>query len=204
EFAETPSGQLTVGEFLNVMLEDACDPPAFKRARMKEANELAQYSHSLGKLDKSEEQSKKPAITEENKLDKELEEEVKQYIAIHEEQKIQTPEEKEVSEDLSILDDDDEFKGIFLDENEVKIKTEFWMDKNADYLDAQEAKLRREKQGLDSGSKKRPRRKNTPKQKVSAGTPAEAAIQLLEQQKLSRKINYDAVRSLFDFDESLG
>ncbi|KAI0244197.1 transcription factor TFIIIB subunit brf1 [Massospora cicadina] len=71
---------------------------------------------------------------------------------------------------------------------------------SSDYLDAQEAKLRREKQGLDSGSKKRPRvsfyntsrliayqRKNTPKQKVSAGTPAEAAIQLLEQQNSQGK-----------------
>ncbi|KAJ9058600.1 transcription factor TFIIIB subunit brf1 [Entomophthora muscae] len=149
EFSETPSGQLTVGEFLDVDLEDAADPPAFKRARLFEEKEKEQQESSL------KSSADKEFVDSQKSICEALRNEIKEFLDTCKEQDI--TEEPLPEDDLSILDDDDEIKGIFLDEDEVKVKTEFWMDENADYLDAQEAKLRREALGIDQASKKRPR-----------------------------------------------
>ncbi|CAG03766.1 unnamed protein product [Tetraodon nigroviridis] len=85
-----------------------------------------------------------------------------------------------------------------LSEHEVKVKTALWMAENSDYLKEQrekEAKIAKEKElGLYKEKKRRgPSRKRPP---IRAGSADEAIGKMLEQKKISSKINYDVLKDL--------
>ncbi|XP_064180477.1 transcription factor IIIB 90 kDa subunit-like [Anguilla rostrata] len=99
--------------------------------------------------------------------------------------------------DLSGIDDD-EIERYILDDKEVQIKTELWMKQNADYLQEQkekEAKIAKEKE-LGIYKEQKPKRSLRKREPIRANTAGEAIEKMLEQKKISNKINYDVLRDL--------
>ncbi|XP_017318981.1 BRF1 RNA polymerase III transcription initiation factor subunit a isoform X1 [Ictalurus punctatus] len=99
--------------------------------------------------------------------------------------------------DLSGIDDD-ELEWYILNEKEVKIKTDLWMLENADYLKEQkekEEKIAKEKElGIHKEKKRRkPAQRRAP---INASTADEAIEKMLEQKRISSKINYDVLKDL--------
>ncbi|XP_061599964.1 transcription factor IIIB 90 kDa subunit-like [Cololabis saira] len=99
--------------------------------------------------------------------------------------------------DLSGIDDS-EIELYLLSENEIKIKTAMWMAENSDYLKEQtekEAKIAKEKAlGIYKERKRKPPgKKRAP---IRASTADEAIEKMLEQKKISTKINYDVLKDL--------
>nr|XP_046267859.1 transcription factor IIIB 90 kDa subunit-like [Scatophagus argus] len=99
--------------------------------------------------------------------------------------------------DLSGIDDS-EIELYLLSDNEIKIKTALWMAENSDYLKEQkekEAKIAKEKElGIYKEKKRRgPVKKRLP---IRANTADEAIEKMLEQKKISSKINYDVLKDL--------
>ncbi|XP_070180123.1 transcription factor IIIB 90 kDa subunit-like [Littorina saxatilis] len=95
---------------------------------------------------------------------------------------------------------DEELDALLLTEDEVKLKTEIWMKENEDYLKAQKEKEeRRIKEELEQGSKpekkkKRYKRRNTAF--VEAASATEALAMVIQEKKLSNKINYKVLDNL--------
>ncbi|XP_058470969.1 transcription factor IIIB 90 kDa subunit-like [Solea solea] len=99
--------------------------------------------------------------------------------------------------DLSGIDDK-EIELYLLDDGEVKVKTALWMAENSDYLKQlkeKEAKIAKEKElGIYKERKPRgPSKKHPP---IRANTADEAIEKMLEQKKISSKINYDVLKDL--------
>uniref|UniRef100_A0A3B3Q3P6 Transcription factor IIIB 90 kDa subunit n=1 Tax=Paramormyrops kingsleyae TaxID=1676925 RepID=A0A3B3Q3P6_9TELE len=94
--------------------------------------------------------------------------------------------------------DDDEIERYILNEKEVKIKTELWMQQNADYLKEQKEKEERIAKEKELGIYKEQKPKRPPKKRepIRASTAGEAIEKMLEQKKISSKINYDVLRDL--------
>ncbi|XP_077420662.1 BRF1 general transcription factor IIIB subunit a isoform X2 [Vanacampus margaritifer] len=99
--------------------------------------------------------------------------------------------------DLSGIDDS-EIALYLLSEKEIKVKTALWMAENAEYLKEQkekEARIAKEKQlGIYKEKKKRAAPNRRPA--IRAGTADEAIGKMLEQKKISAKINYDVLKDL--------
>ncbi|KAM9842512.1 BRF1 general transcription factor IIIB subunit a [Aulostomus maculatus] len=99
--------------------------------------------------------------------------------------------------DLSGIDDS-EIELYLLSDKEIKIKTALWMAENSDYLKEQkekEAKIAKEKElGIYKEKKSRgPSKKRPP---IRANTADEAIEKMLEQKRISSKINYDVLKDL--------
>ncbi|XP_049595889.1 transcription factor IIIB 90 kDa subunit isoform X1 [Syngnathus scovelli] len=98
--------------------------------------------------------------------------------------------------DLSGIDDR-EIELYLLSEKEIKVKTALWMAENSDYLKEQkekEAKIAKEKElGIYKEKKKRVTAKRVA---IRADTADEAIEMMLEQKKISSKINYDVLKHL--------
>uniref|UniRef100_A0A8C8GQE4 B-related factor 1 n=1 Tax=Oncorhynchus tshawytscha TaxID=74940 RepID=A0A8C8GQE4_ONCTS len=77
----------------------------------------------------------------------------------------------------------------------VKIKTELWMKQNEDYLNGKEERIAKEK---ELGIYKEKPKSSASKKKVliHASTANEAIEKMLEQKKISTKINYDILKEL--------
>ncbi|KAK3573569.1 hypothetical protein QTP86_027834 [Hemibagrus guttatus] len=85
-----------------------------------------------------------------------------------------------------------------LNEKEVKVKTELWMLENADYLKEQkekEEKIAKEKE-LGIYKEKKPRKQTQKRAPINASTANEAIEKMLEQKRISTKINYDVLKDL--------
>ncbi|XP_041827582.1 BRF1 RNA polymerase III transcription initiation factor subunit a isoform X2 [Melanotaenia boesemani] len=99
--------------------------------------------------------------------------------------------------DLSGIDDS-EIELYLLSDNEIKIKTALWMAENSDYLKEQkekEAKIAKEKElGIYKEKKRRAPGKRRPP--IRANNAEEAIEKMLEQKKISCKINYDVLKDL--------
>ncbi|XP_059209803.1 transcription factor IIIB 90 kDa subunit-like [Centropristis striata] len=99
--------------------------------------------------------------------------------------------------DLSGIDDS-EIELYLLSDKEIQVKTALWMAENSDYLKEQkekEAKIAKEK-ALGIYKEKKPRgpaRKFPP---IRASTADEAIGKMLEQKRISTKINYDVLKDL--------
>ncbi|XP_061104024.1 transcription factor IIIB 90 kDa subunit-like isoform X2 [Conger conger] len=94
--------------------------------------------------------------------------------------------------------DDDEIERYLLNDKEVQIKTELWMKQNADYLKEQkekEARIAKEKE-LGIYKEQKPRKASKKREPIRANTAGEAIEKMLEQKKISTKINYDVLRGL--------
>ncbi|KAJ8341337.1 hypothetical protein SKAU_G00336280 [Synaphobranchus kaupii] len=94
--------------------------------------------------------------------------------------------------------DDDEIERYLLNDKEVQIKTELWMRQNADYLQEQkekEARIAKEKE-LGIYKEVKPRKPSKKREPICANTAGEAIEKMLEQKRISTKINYDVLRDL--------
>lgn len=100
--------------------------------------------------------------------------------------------------DLSGIDDA-EIDKMLLNEDEIKIKTDIWMAENADYLIAQkekEERLAKEKELEAQNPEKKKKKKRKKQQPIQAATAEEAIVKLLQEKKISNKINYDVLNDL--------
>jgi transcription factor IIIB subunit 2 len=99
--------------------------------------------------------------------------------------------------------DDPEVVNCLLNPEEQKFKELCWSNENRDWLRQQQEKVYRLKLAADQPKQTR-RRKKRPRigegQTSPASTPAEAAINVIKERAWSKRINYDAIRSLFDVD----
>ncbi|KAG8924921.1 transcription factor TFIIIB subunit brf1 [Tulasnella sp. 419] len=96
--------------------------------------------------------------------------------------------------------DEEELDRVILSEEEVRLKTRVWVELNKDYLEKIAAKGLEEEEGRSVVRKTRVKKpKSKPRDSTTAqgATPAEAVGHLLKKKKFSRKINYEAVKSLF-------
>ncbi|XP_064427776.1 transcription factor IIIB 90 kDa subunit isoform X3 [Mirounga angustirostris] len=97
--------------------------------------------------------------------------------------------------DLSGIDDL-EIDRYILNEAEARVKAELWMRENAEYLREQrekEARIAKEKElGIYKEHKKSCKRREP----IQASTAGEAIEKMLEQKKISSKINYSVLRDL--------
>ncbi|CAI9744207.1 transcription factor IIIB 90 kDa subunit-like [Octopus vulgaris] len=102
--------------------------------------------------------------------------------------------------ELDLTDiDDEELERFLLNENEVRIKTKIWMEANADYLMEQKLKEAHEaKEKEEAASKPEKKKKKTYKRKshVQASTAGEAIRTMLQEKKISSKINYEVLKDL--------
>ncbi|KAJ7419064.1 BRF1, RNA polymerase III transcription initiation factor subunit [Pitangus sulphuratus] len=99
--------------------------------------------------------------------------------------------------DLSGIDDS-EIDGYILNETEAQIKAELWMKENADYLKEQkekEARIAKEKE-LGIYKEHKPKKSAKKREPIQASTAGEAIEKMLEQKKISSKINYNVLRDL--------
>lgn len=93
--------------------------------------------------------------------------------------------------------DDNEIEGYIMTEDESKYKDEMWNKLNADYLreaKAKEERLARERE--EGKPEKKKRRVNRKKNIGPSSSAGEAIEKMLQEKKISSKINYDILKSL--------
>ncbi|KAF9873629.1 Brf1-like TBP-binding domain-containing protein [Colletotrichum karsti] len=97
--------------------------------------------------------------------------------------------------------DDPEVLNCVLSPDEVKIKELLWVNENKDWLRQSQERLFRKK--LDQ-QKEKPQRKRKKRPRIGEGqttpasTPGEAAVNVMKERGFSKRINYDAIRQMFD------
>ncbi|XP_034498974.1 transcription factor IIIB 90 kDa subunit isoform X1 [Ailuropoda melanoleuca] len=99
--------------------------------------------------------------------------------------------------DLSGIDDL-EIDRYILNEAEARVKAELWMRENAEYLQEQrekEARIAKEKE-LGIYKEHKPKKSCKRREPIQASTAGEAIEKMLEQKKISSKINYSVLRDL--------
>ncbi|KDR24500.1 hypothetical protein L798_10788, partial [Zootermopsis nevadensis] len=100
--------------------------------------------------------------------------------------------------DLSGIDDD-EIESYIMSERETQYKDSLWMKINATYLKEQkekEERLAREKEEGKPEKKKRKQCQRKPKNNSAANSAGEAIEKMLQEKRISSKINYDVLKSL--------
>ncbi|XP_075699912.1 transcription factor IIIB 90 kDa subunit isoform X2 [Rhinoderma darwinii] len=120
---------------------------------------------------------------------------IKECIETKEQGKCDNAEDGEL--DLNGIDDN-EIDRYILNEKEAEIKKELWMRENADYLREQkekEEKIAKEKE-LGIYKEQKPKKSSKRRAPIQASTAGEAIEKMLEQKKISSKINYDVLRDL--------
>uniref|UniRef100_A0A0K2UA20 Transcription factor IIIB 90 kDa subunitlike [Megachile rotundata] n=1 Tax=Lepeophtheirus salmonis TaxID=72036 RepID=A0A0K2UA20_LEPSM len=136
-----------------------------------------------------------------------LKDTIHEYLVDH------TAETEKVLANVQALDDDEELDLVGIDENEIdgyimsdneiKYKTELWMKVNAEYL--KEKAVKEEKERIEAelaekeGRDPKKRKKSIKKNKVNLGansTALEAIEKIVQEKKISTKINYDVLKSL--------
>ncbi|XP_063296180.1 transcription factor IIIB 90 kDa subunit [Pelobates fuscus] len=120
---------------------------------------------------------------------------IKECIAIKEQENNDDAEDGEL--DLNGIDDN-EIDRYILDEKEAEIKKNLWMKENADYLQEQKAKEERIAKEKELGiyKEQKPKKPSKRRAPIQASTAGEAIEKMLEQKKISSKINYDVLRDL--------
>ncbi|XP_030889452.1 transcription factor IIIB 90 kDa subunit isoform X2 [Leptonychotes weddellii] len=192
EFEDTPTSQLTVDEFMKIDLEGECDPPSYTAGQRK--LRMKQLEQVLSK-----------------KLE-DVEGEISSYQdAIEIELENSRPKAKGALANLTRdadgcgdgeLDlsgiDDLEIDRYILNEAEARVKAELWMRENAEYLREQrekEARIAKEKE-LGIYKEHKPKKSCKRREPIQASTAGEAIEKMLEQKKISSKINYSVLRDL--------
>ncbi|KAL2067019.1 hypothetical protein VTL71DRAFT_1443 [Oculimacula yallundae] len=112
---------------------------------------------------------------------------------------------KEISMDVHIgedeFEDDPEVQNCLLSAADVARKEKVWVNANKDWLRKQQLKLWAKKEAENGPPKARRNRKKKPRigegQTSAASSPGEAAVNALKLRAFSKKINYDAIHSLF-------
>ncbi|OEU22712.1 cyclin-like protein [Fragilariopsis cylindrus CCMP1102] len=181
EFEQTPSASLTLQQFGRVELENEADPPAFTRNRILEARARAIQENNVELL--TSEERLPPTQPVEGTLDTGIWR-------------------KDMPQNM--IDDID---SIFRNPTEVAQKEAIFNKINKDYIvvqaqkeknrtaaekahDNAEKDLAEQSEGLERYRKRKGRGKDS--------TTEEALLEAVANRKISRKINYDAMSSIFD------
>merc|ERR1711983_301670 len=111
----------------------------------------------------------------------------------------------DVDEELDLTGiDEDEIDSYLMTPDEIQNKTNLWMMVNKEYLLEQEEKIKKEqelreemiKNGIDPDKKKKTYKKKSRAYLQSNGTALEAIEKIVQEKKLSSKINYDVLKNL--------
>jgi len=117
----------------------------------------------------------------------------------------QEKEEKSENEELDLTGiDEDEIDSYIMSDQEIRQKAKLWLRLNKEYLLEQEEKIKREKMereemikaGKDPDKKKKTRKKTVKSNHQTNGSAIEAIEKIVQEKKISTKINYDVLRSL--------
>ncbi|UNI23794.1 transcription factor TFIIIB subunit brf1 [Purpureocillium takamizusanense] len=103
--------------------------------------------------------------------------------------------------------DDPEVANCLLSPDEARIKELIWVNQNKDWLRKHQEKVFRKKIEADRPKQTRRRRKRARMgegQTSPASSAAEAAINVAKDRAWSKRINYDAIRSIFDVPNAGG
>jgi transcription factor IIIB subunit 2 len=107
-----------------------------------------------------------------------------------------------VSIDDSEFADDAEVSNCLLSPAEAAIKAQIWLNANKDWIEAQqdkEFKKRLAEMGPPKATRKRIKKPRIGEGQASAAsTPTEAAIDFVKNRTWSKRINYDAIKGLFE------
>ena len=120
-------------------------------------------------------------------------------MAICDAAKAETGQQGENLDSETILDDleDDEINSYILDEAEAKRKSELWTLLNKEYLEEVRQRQERQQKERDEGKPERKRKKTVRKKQIEpSSTAGEAIEKILQEKKISSKINYDILKSL--------
>ncbi|KAG5958820.1 hypothetical protein E4U58_005241 [Claviceps cyperi] len=112
---------------------------------------------------------------------------------------------KDVTEDE--FADDPEVINCLLSPNEARIKELIWVNQNKDWLRQHQEKVFRRKVEAERPKQTRRRKKQARMgegQTSPANSAAEAAINVAKDRAWSKRINYDAIRSIFDIPDAGG
>lgn len=134
-----------------------------------------------------------------------------QRARIHSHWALQQKPQREVSMAAEIDEDefadDPEVINCLLSPEETKIKETIWVNQNKDWLRQHQEKVFRRKMEADRPKQTRRRRKRARMgegQTSPANSAAEAAISVAKDRAWSKRINYDAIRSMFDMPNVAG
>ena len=134
-----------------------------------------------------------------------LKETVGEYMASPARSTEDTKEAEEKDEELDLSGiDDDEIDSYLMSPVEIEMKTKLWMTVNEEYLKEQADKIKKEqelreemiKNGIDPDKKKKTYKKKSRAYLQSNGTALEAIEKIVQEKKLSSKINYDVLKNL--------
>ncbi|XP_071874920.1 brf RNA polymerase III subunit isoform X1 [Bombus fervidus] len=94
--------------------------------------------------------------------------------------------------------DDEELDSYIMSEKEAQFKHNLWNKVNAEYLNQQKEKEERRQKEKEEGKPEKKRRRTTKRSKnqVPANTAGEAIEKMLQEKKISSKINYEVLKSL--------
>ncbi|CAM1507581.1 Fc.00g072220.m01.CDS01 [Cosmosporella sp. VM-42] len=134
-----------------------------------------------------------------------------QRAQIHTVWALQQRPQKEVSMSKDVTEDefadDPEVLNCLLSPEEAKIKEMIWVNQNKEWLRKHQEKVFRQKLEADRPKQTRKRRKRARMgegQTSPASSAAEAAINVAKDRQFSKRINYDAIRSIFDMPNAGG
>lgn len=103
------------------------------------------------------------------------------------------------SGEIDVADfDDEELDSYIMSEKEAQFKHNLWNKVNAEYLIQQKEKEERRQKEKEEGKPEKKRRRTTKRNKnqVPANTAGEAIEKMLQEKKISSKINYEVLKSL--------
>ncbi|XP_043276945.1 transcription factor IIIB 90 kDa subunit isoform X2 [Venturia canescens] len=102
--------------------------------------------------------------------------------------------------EIDITDlDDEELDSYIMSEKEANSKHNLWNKINANYLQQQQEKEEKRKKGKEEGKPEKKKRRAAPKRnknQSAASTAGEAIEKMLQEKRISSKINYEVLRSL--------
>lgn len=134
-----------------------------------------------------------------------------QRARIHSDWALKQNPQKEVSMEAEVKEDefadDPEVTNCLLSPEEAKIKEMIWVNQNKEWLRQHQEKVFRRKMEAERPKQTRKRRKRARMgegQTSPASSAAEAAINVAKDRAWSKRINYDAIRNIFDIPSAVG
>lgn len=134
-----------------------------------------------------------------------------QRARIHSDWALKQRPQKEISMSIDVTEDefadDPEVANCLLSPEEARIKETIWVNQNKEWLRQHQEKVFRRKMEAERPKQTRRRRKRARMgegQTSPANSAAEAAISVAKDRAWSKRINYDAIRSIFDVPNAGG
>eukprot|EP00698_Gefionella_okellyi_P019776 TRINITY_DN6115_c0_g1_i2.p1 TRINITY_DN6115_c0_g1~~TRINITY_DN6115_c0_g1_i2.p1 ORF type:complete len:467 (-),score=115.94 TRINITY_DN6115_c0_g1_i2:100-1500(-) len=197
EFEKTTAATLTPDEFQKAVEQCSlaeADPPSFTRNRLKEAAAAKDVNDEADESWMLETPNEDPLEPAPLKIDKAALDAATAAVD-------EASNAIEVDDTLSDIDDN-EMSAFMLSANEAMAKEQIWTEMNKDWIQAQEEKARQEAiTGKKPARAVRKRKAGAPRDTAVASTAAEAAAKV--QKRMSKKINYAVLETLFNPGPSL-